>query len=723
MKTLSRRTFLQKSLAGAGLTIAVCMTPFGTRLLSAAEAEKEEGLFSPNVWVQITAGNMVNVVVNKSEMGQGVYTSLPMIVADELDADWKQVRLKVAPAADRYKDPAWGRQLTGGSTSIRHMFDPLRKAGAAAREMLVEAAAKTWGIPVSECAASEGSVRNTVTGKKISFGDLALTASKLPVPTNPVLKKEGSFHLIGRPLARLDIPAKTHGTAQFGIDTFVPGMLYAAIERPPAYGAKPVSYDSDAAMKIKGVSHVLKLPDGIAVCAEFPDTAWKARAALKVEWDKGTEPGLDNESLEKKFMGNLEKKGVIARKDGDAGEALGKVVKKNDVTYLLPYLYHATMEPMDCVADVRKDRCEIWVPTQNQTGILEFAVKETGLKPEQIHVRTTYLGGGYGRRSETDVVEEAVKISKAAGKPVKLIWKREEDVKNDFYRPGNCSRVQGGLDEKGNLIAWSHRIVCPSIFARAMPAMMKNGIDPGAMDCLQDLEYEVPHFTVEYVRIDTPVPVGFWRSVGASHNAFTIESFVDEMAHLAGKDPLEFRLGLLKNHHRAHRLLEVVADLAGWGKSVKKGAGRGIAWSFAFGTYVAQVAEVSIDRKKGTIRVNRVVAAVDCGPVVNPAIITSQIKGAIIMGLSAALKERVNFAKGGVSSSNFDDYHLLRMSEIPETMDVHVIKSNAAHGGIGEPGLPPIAPAVANAVFNATGARLRNLPMTPEAVKKALKKV
>jgi isoquinoline 1-oxidoreductase beta subunit len=423
---------------------------------------------------------------------------------------------------------------------------------------------------------------------------------------------------------------------------------------------------------------------------------------------------MDNETLQKAFIRDLEKKGVIARKDGDAVHALDKAARKIDVTYVLPYLYHATMEPMNCTADVRKDRCDIWVPTQNQTGVLDFAEKETGLKPDQIHVYTTYLGGGYGRRSETDVVEEAVRISKATGRPVKLIWKREEDVKNDFYRPGNCSKVRGGLDENGRLIAWSHKIVCPSIFARAMPAAMKNGIDPGAMDCLQDLEYEVPNLTVEYVRIDTPVPVGFWRSVGASHNAFTIESFVDEMAHLAGKDPLDFRLGLLTKHHRAHRVLEAAAEKAGWGKPIQKGEGRGIAWSFAFGTYVAEAAEVSVDTKEGTIRVHRVVAAVDCGPVVNPAIITAQIKGAITMGLSAALKERVNFAKGGVASSNFDDYHLLRMSEIPE-IEVHIIKSDDARGGIGEPGLPPIAPAVANAVFNATGRRVRNLPMTPEA--------
>ncbi len=721
-KTITRREFLKKSVSGAGLAIAVLATPSGYRLLSAEEVKDISGAFSPAVWLRITPDNIVTVLVSKSEMGEGVHTSLPMIVADELDADWKLVRVQMSSAEGKYNDPVSGMQLTGGSTSIRHMYEPLRKAGAAAREMLVKAAAQAWGVPAGECSAHEGWVKHALSGKKMSFGDLSVPAAKLPVPQKPVLKKENMFNLIGKPIDRLDIHDKVKGSAKFGIDTFLTGMLYAAIDRPPAFGAEPASYEREAAMKIKGVKEVVKIARGIAVCAETPDDAWKGRDALKVRWSKGVEPELDNNTLDKKFKSDLAKKGLVARKEGDAESAFAKATRKHSVTYVLPYLYHATMEPMNCTADVRKDGCDIWVPTQFQTAVLGIAAKETGLKPEQINIHTTYLGGGFGRRAETDVAEEAVMISKAVGKPVKLIWKREEDVKFDFFRPGNASKVEGALDEKGRLISWSHKIACPSIFARVFPSRLKDGIDPAAVDCLSDLEYEVPNLTVEYVRTDTPVPVGFWRSVGASHNAFTVESFVDEMAHLAKKDPLEFRLDLLKNHKRSHRVLEVVAEKAGWSKPLTKGHGRGIAWAFAFGSYVAEVAEVSVDKKSGAIKVHRVVCAVDCGPYVNPTIIKAQMTGGITMGLSAALKERVNFAGGGVSSSNFDDYQLLNMSEAPE-VEVHIVESTDEQGGIGEPGLPPIAPAVANAVFNAIGLRLRQLPMNQEAVMKEIKAV
>lgn len=720
-KTITRREFLRKSMTGAGLAIAVLTTPSGHRLLSAEEIAKDtSGTFSPNVWLQIAADNVVTIVVNKSEMGEGVHTSLPMIVAEELNADWKLVRVQMSAADDKYLDPVLGMQLTGGSTSIRHMYEPLRKAGAAAREMLIEAAAKKWGVPVGECQAYQGSVKQTSGAKTISFGDLTALAAKLPVPQQPALKKESMFNFIGKSIDRLDVHDKVEGSAKFGIDTFLPDMLYASIERPPAFGARSISYDKEEALKIKGVKEIVEISRGIAVCAETPEATWKGRDVLNVRWGRGEEPGLNNLSLEKKLITGLEKKGLIARKDGDAESAIANAVLKHNVTYVLPYLYHATMEPMNCTADVRKDGCDVWVPTQFQTAALKSAEKETGLKPQQINVHTTYLGGGFGRRSEIDVVEEAVQVSKAVRKPVKLIWKREEDVKFDFYRPGNASNAEGALDENGRLTAWFHKIACPSIFARVFPSRLKNGIDPAAVDCLSDLEYEVPNLTVEYVRIDTPVPVGFWRSVGASHNAFTVESFVDEMAHIAKKDPLEFRLDLLKNHKRSHRVLEVVAEKAGWGKSLARGQGRGIAWAFAFGTYVAQVAEVSVDRKDGTIKVHRVVCAVDCGPCVNPAIIKAQMTGGIIMGLSAALKEQVRFAKGGVSSSNFDDYQILAMSEAPD-VDVHIIESTDTQGGIGEPGLPPVAPAVANAVFNAIGVRLRRLPMNQETVVKELK--
>lgn len=719
---MTRREFLRL----AGLTLAISLTPSGYRMLSAEEVAKDKS-FNPNVWLQITPDNMVTIVVNKSEMGQGVYTSLPMIVADELEADWKQVKIKVASAGDKYIDPVWGMQATGGSTSVRHMFEPLRKAGAAAREMLISAAAKKWGVPVSECEASQGNVIHKKSNRKQTYGQLCEDASKLPIPQNPSLKKEGHFRIIGKPFDRLDVMEKVNGSAVFGIDVFVPNMLYASIERPPAYGAQALSYDKEAALKIAGVHYVIDVQSpsygyrGKAVCAETIEGAWKGRTALRVKWDRGSNPELNNESLQKMLIEHLKKDGVVARSDGDTKLALNKASRKVEATYVLPYLYHATMEPMNCTAHVTADNCEIWVPTQNQTGVLKVAEKITGLKPDQISVHTTYLGGGFGRRFETDVVEEAIQLSKATGRPIKLIWSREEDVKNDLYRPANCCKIEGGIDDKGRLVAWSHKVVVPSIFSRIFPQMMKNGIDPAAVEGIENMEYEIPNVYVEYVRLDAPVPVGFWRSVGSTHNAFTVECFIDELSHAAKKDSLEFRLNHLKNHKRAYKVLEVAAEKAGWRRPLKKGQGRGIAQHLSFGSYVAQVAEVSVDEKTGTIKVHRVVCAVDCGDVINPAIITAQMEGGITMGLSAALKEGIELESGGVASSNFHNYELLRMHEAPD-IEVHIIRSKEKLGGIGEPGVPPIAPAVANAVFNATGIRLRRLPMKPETVKEAMEK-
>ena len=721
MKTdLTRRQFLK--MTGTGLAIAVASTATGYRLLSAAELEKAGQAFHPNVWLEVRPDNAVVVTVNKSEMGQGVYTSLTMIVADELDADWKGVRMQPAPAGDAYKDPVWGSQSTGGSSSIRHMHEPLRKAGAAARTMLLLAAARQWGVPVQECAVDLGKVRHMKSNRVLSYGELSEKASKLEVPQNPVLKTEKEFRYIGKDVPRLDAVDKVNGSARFGIDSFVPGMLYAAIARPPAFGAELASSDKEAAQAVPGVRAVVPVSHGMAVCADTIDAAWRGRDALKPDWRNPKHPNLSNASLEQEFTARLGTNGIVARNDGSVLNALGAAAKKIESTYLLPFLSHATMEPMNCTAHVRSDGCDIWAPTQNQTGVLAMAAEIAGLKPEQVNVHTTFLGGGFGRRFERDFVEEALLLSKATGKPVKLVWKREEDIQNDFYRPMNLSRIEGAVDAQGRASAWSHKIVCPSIFARVFPQMMKNGIDNAAVEGVENLEYEIPNVAVEYVRIDTPVPVGFWRSVGSSHNAFTVESFVDELSHAAGKDPLEFRLGLLKNHPRPARVLQVAAEKAGWGKPLPKGRARGIAYALSFDSYVAQVAEVSVDTRTGAITVHKVTCAVDCGPVVNPAIVQAQMTGGITMGLSAALKERMEIANGGIKSENFADYEILRMSEAPE-VDVHIVKSSEKLGGIGEPGVPPIAPAVANAVFAATGARIRRLPMRPETVLAAMKKV
>jgi isoquinoline 1-oxidoreductase beta subunit len=498
-------------------------------------------------------------------------------------------------------------------------------------------------------------------------------------------------------------------------------MVYAAIIRPPTYGAKIISQDKTAAENIPGVSHVVAIDRGIAVCASTLDAAWKGREALKVTWDNGPHSDLNNETLGKLYIQHLDQRGILAREEGDIESGLKQAVKKIEATYVLPYLAHVTMEPINCTVYIRPDRCDVWVPTQNQTGVLQLASKIIGMKPDQIHVHTPYLGGGFGRRAETDVVEEALLIAKASGKPVKLIWTREEDIQNDYYRPGNACHIVGGIDGQGQMIVWSHKVVVPSIFARFFPPMVRNGVDPAAVEGIVE-HYEIPNISVEYVRIDTPIPVGFWRSVGNSHNAFTVETFIDDLAHTAQKDPLEFRLSHLKNHPRARGVLELAAEKAGWGKPVGNGRGRGIAYHFSFGTHVAQVAEISLNEKEGTIRAHRVVCAIDCGRVVNPAIITAQMESGILMGLSAALKETIAFANGGVKSANFYNYDILRIHEIP-AIEVHLVRSKEEMGGVGEPGLPPIAPAVANALSNIIGIRVRHLPMTPQRVTELLKKM
>ncbi len=715
---MTRREFLQLTSAGAGLALAVLVTPGGLRLVPAAEAAGPGKEFIPSAWLRIAPDGTVTVVVNKSEMGQGVTTSLPMIVAEELEADWSLVRFATAPAGEAYRDPVWGMQATGGSTSIRHMHDPLRLAGAAAREMLLAAAAATWQVSPSECAAVRGRIRHEKSGKSLSFGELAGAASKLPVPQKPTLRS-GKAKIVGQAVPRLDLAEKIDGSARFGLDVHLPGMLYGVIERPPAYGAALLGHDREAALKIAGVRHVLPLKSGVAVCATSLDGAWKGAKALKPRWDKGKEPTLDNASLEKRFLTALSKPGKPALVRGDTATALAAAPRRLEATYQLPYLAHATLEPMNCTARIAGGLCEVWAATQNQGGVAELAAKVSGLPPAKVRVHTTYLGGGFGRRFELDVVEEALLLAKASGSPVKVVWTREEDFRNDFYRPAVAASITAGLGADGRISAWRQRIVCPSIFARVFPDQVKEGIDPAAVEGVIDSVYDLPRMEVEYVPIETPVPVGFWRSVGHSHNAFVMESFMDELARAAGKGPVAFRLQHLEKEPRARKVLEVLAERTGWKVGVAAERSRGVALHHSFGSYLAQLAEVTVDRATGKIKVHRVVCTVDCGRAINPGILKAQVRGAILFGLSAALHEEVKVAKGGIATGNFDDYPLLSISEAPQ-IEVHVVESGAELGGIGEPGVPPIAPAVANAVFAATGARLRKLPMTPARVLEAL---
>jgi isoquinoline 1-oxidoreductase beta subunit len=708
---LSEGVLSSKPIETGGLSIGLLSTPPGSTLALAKTKDP---------WIKVSPDGNVTIVVPKSEMGQGVTTSLPMIVTDELGAEWGKVRVEFALAGDNYKDPVRGVQITGGSTSVRNLFVPLRKLAAAARTMLIEAAAQSWGVPEGECHAFGGKVIHKPTGRALSFGELALRASNLDVPQDLTLKSEREFILIGKGVPRIDIPDKVNGRIRFGIDSFHDGMLYASVARPPAYGAKLISYDSKKATGIPGVRSVVPITSGIAVCADSIEAAWRGRKALEVKWSDGNWPQWNDDYLNDALMKHLESGGVIAKNEGSVDEAISGAHKKMEATYILPYLSHVPLEPMNALAYVKEDRCDVWAPTQAQSLSHIVAAEAAGLKMDQVFIHTTYLGGGFGRRLEADFVREAVEISKLLGKPIKLIWTREEDFKNDFYRPVNATSAVGAFDANGKLIAWDHKIVAPSIYARVRPKEMAGEIDPPAIEGLVNMDYRVPNFRVRYVPFEAPVPVGFWRSVGSSHNAFTVECFVDELAHISGKDPLEFRLELLEGNSRVQRLLKAVAEDCDWGKPLPEGMGRGLAYHFCFGTHVAQVAEVSVDKENGTVKVNRIFCAVDCGKVVHPDTARAQIEGGVLMGLSAALKEAVSFSEGRVATSNFDNYDLLRIHEAPE-VNVHFLESDDSMGGLGEPGVPPVAPAVANAVFAASGARVRCLPITPKVVLGALK--
>jgi isoquinoline 1-oxidoreductase beta subunit len=723
-KPISRRSFLKIT----GLTIAVSATPFGYDIINASA--QKAGSFKPNAWFEITPDNKITITLGASEMGQGTHTALGMIIAEELEADWKRIQVRQGGAQKEYFNPVMHVQITVASASVRAFYEPLRKAGAAGRAMLVTSAAQTWKVPEEECMAVNGTVKHKKSNRTLTYGQLCLKAAKLEIPKEPRLKNESEFRYIGKPMPRVDIPEKVAGKAIYGLDVNVPDMLYAALARPPAYGAKPLSFDQNAAEKVKGVRKVVPTPHGIAVVAESLDTAWKGRDALKVQWEKGSHPDMNTDSVEKHYMEGLDKPGKVAINTGDAKKAIDGASKKVEAIYFVPFVAHATMEPMNATAYVQNDRCDVWVPTQGQTVAQMVASKISGLPPEKVHIHTTYLGGGFGRRSDPDFVIEALIASKAVGKPVKVVWSREEDIKYDLYRASTAQRIQAGLDNQGHVTGWYHKVSCTSILRFLNPDWMtKEGIDLFSLFGILDppdpkvysrTAYEFPNWHVEQVLSDLPIPACPWRSVQNAPNAFVVECFMDELARAAGKDPVEFRMHLLSNNMRARRVLQTVAEKAGWGKAIPKGKGRGIAQHSCFGTYVAQVADVSVNEKDGSVKVDRIVAAVDCGPVVNPDPLIAQIEGAVVMGLSTTFKEQIEFANGGVKSANFDDYKLIRMSDTPE-IEVHIIKSKEQIGGIGEPGTPPTAPAVVNAVFNATGARIRRLPLTPQTVLEAMK--
>jgi isoquinoline 1-oxidoreductase subunit beta len=700
---MERRAFLQTAgTVGAGLVIAF--------RIPTRRDQQAAGPFAPNAWLRIDPDDSVRVVVDRSEMGQGVTTALPMLLAEELEADWTKVKIEFAPADKAYINPLFGMQGTGGSTSVRAAWMPLRKAGAQAREMLITAAAQGWAVNRAECRAERGAVTHAKTRRRLRYGQLAQRAAAVPVPADVPLKDPKTWTILGKPTKRLDSPVKVNGRAQFGIDVRVPGMRVAVVARSPVFGGKVKSFDATAAKAVEGVRDVVQISSGVAVVGNGYWPAKQGRDALQVVWDEGPNAAVSSATISQLFADRAGQPGALARHDGDPDAALGGAAQRVEAVYELPFLAHATMEPMNCTAHVRPDGVDIWAPTQFQTGAQGIGAQIGGVPPEKVQVHTTYLGGGFGRRFELDFIQEALEVSKAAGGvPVKVIWSREDDIQNAQYRPANYHRLRAGLTAGGQPVAWTHRIVAPSIMARVFPNSVQNGLDGEAVEGGKEMAYAVPNVHVDYALTDTGIPVGFWRSVNNSFNAFAVESFIDELAVAAKADPFEYRRGLLSNAPRHRAVLELAAAKAGWGTPLPAGRARGIAVHKSFESIVAEVAEVSVS-SAGEVRVHRVVCAVDCGMFVNPDTIEAQMQSGIVYGLTAALKGAITIDRGRVQQSNYHDYQMLRMAEMP-VVEVHIVSSGEAPGGVGEPGTPPIAPAVCNAIFAATGKRIRRLPI------------
>jgi CO/xanthine dehydrogenase Mo-binding subunit len=662
--------------------------------------------FAPNVFLRIDPGGDVTILVARSDMGQGVRTALPMIVADELDADWSRVRVEQADGhPDRY-----GRMMTVGSSSVRGgAWLPLRRAGAAAREMLVAAAAARWQVPASELRTENGRVLHAGSRRSAGYGELAEAAAALQVPAQPRLKDPSQFKLIGTARPQLDTKDKITGRAFYGTDIRVPGLLFATVVHPPVYGGTVRSFDDTRARAVAGVRHVVQVSQGVAVVADNTWAALQGARALQVTWDNGAF-AMSTPEIFAEFARLADGPAAGARGDGDAGAALAGAARRVEATYEAPYLAHATMEPMNCTADVRRDRCEVWAPTQNPQGTQSVSARLTGLPVDAVTVHVTHLGCGWGRRSRTDFVEDAVETSMKVGAPVQVLWTREEDMQHDFYRPAAYLRLVGGLDAAGRATALHARVVAQGISGGNRP------VDGPAVAGIADMHYAIPNVRVEYARAQLAVPVGYWRSVGPSQNTFVLESFIDEMAHAAERDPFEFRREMLSGNPRLRHVLEVAAEQSGWGKPLPAGRARGIAVVEDKGGLVAQVAEVSI--QNGRVRVHRVTCAADCGQIIHPGIVEAQLTGSVIAGLTAALYGEITIEKGRAKQGNFNDYRMLRLGESP-TIDVHVVKNHEEPGGVGEPAVPPIAPAVANAIFALTGKRIRRLPIRLDGVAKA----
>jgi isoquinoline 1-oxidoreductase beta subunit len=697
---------------GGGLLLGLRL-PFSK---GEAEGAKEESL-APNAFIRIEGDGQIVLTMPYVEMGQGTYTSIPMLIAEELEVELSQVQLQHAPPNEKlYANPMLGVQATGNSNAMRGAFKPLREAGATARTMLVAAAAKRWNVDPSACHAQSGEVLHPPTGARIKYGELVADAAQIPVPQNVPLKEPKDFRLIGTPAKRLDARAKVDGTALYGIDVRPPGVKIATLAQSPVFGGRLKSVNDAAARGIKGVRQVVRLDDAVAVVADHMGAAKKGLEALEIAWEEGPHARLTTAAIGNELEQATLRSGAVAQNIGDADKAMASATTRIEAIYQVPFLAHATMEPMNCTVHFRKDACEIWIGSQAIARVQAMAAQVADLPPEKVIVHNHLIGGGFGRRLEADGAVRAVAIAKHVDGPVKVVWTREEDIQHDMYRPYWCDRLAAGLDEQNRPVAWKNRFAGSSVIARWLPPAFKDGLDADSTEGAIDLVYDLPNLHVEYVRVEPPgIPTAFWRSVGPSHNVFVTESFIDEMAAAAKQDAVAYRRALLGKSPRAKAVLDLAAEKAGWGTALPKGRGRGVSLQSVFGSYQAQVAEVEVS-KQGAVRVNRVVCAVDCGIVVNPNTVEAQIQSGIIFGVTAALYGEVTLKDGRVEQSNFDSYQMLRINEAP-AIEVHIVKSAEPPGGMGETGTSAIVPAIANAIFAATGKRLRKMPVDAGVLK------
>jgi isoquinoline 1-oxidoreductase beta subunit len=715
---LSRRAALQSGLVG-GLVLA-----FQWPLHAAPANEREQSRdhrdsqFVANAFIRIDETGKTTLVIPQAEMGQGVYTAIAMILAEELDADLAQVVLEHAPPSDKlYGNPIFGVQVTGNSNSIRAFWDKLRNAGAAARTMLIAAAAAQWQVDAASCSSSNGKITHAASNRTLTYGELADVAGKLPVPEKQTLKNPNDFTLIGKPLKRFDTPNKSDGKTIYGIDVIVPDMKFATLAQCPVLGGKVRHVDAGAAKKLPGVQQIVVLDDLVAVVGDHMWAAWQGLNALKVTWDEGQNANINSADVWNELRAASQKDGVVAKSEGDVDKGLTQG-ERIDAAYELPFLAHATMEPQNCTVRLTAGACEIWTGTQVQSRAQEYAAKAAGLPIDSVTLHNHYIGGGFGRRLEADMVASAVRVAKEVPTPIKVVWTREEDMRHDVYRPAYRDTISASLSN-GKIIAWKYRVTGSSVMARWMPPAFKDGIDIDAVDSAVDMPYDIPNKRVEYVRAETPVvTTGFWRGVGPNNNVFAIESFMDELARKANMDPVAFRLGMLDGTPRLKAALKLVAEKSGWGSPLPARVGRGVSVQPSFGSFIATVVEAEVD-DVGDVHLRRITCAVDTGIAVNPDTIMAQLQGGLIFGLTAALWGEVTIEKGRVQQSNFNNYRMLRIDETPP-IDVHVIKSAEHPGGIGETGATAGPPALRNAIYAATGVPLRRLPIDRAAI--AIKK-